>query len=169
MLIETSYDQSLTEINKNLPQGAFLTVQDDKQKNTMTIGWALIGYIWRVPVIQVMVRQTRHTYQIIENTDEFTVSFVFDDRMKKELSFCGTKSGRNYNKFQECNLDTISSKEVQPPLIKNCDFHYECKIKHKQELKRENMSTDIIDSCYKNNNLHTLYYGEIVKSYQEDN
>ena len=39
--------------------------------NAMTIGWGSIGYIWRRPFIQVVVRPTRYTYEFMEKYDGY--------------------------------------------------------------------------------------------------
>ena len=56
-------------------QSLLLTSGDlgSHQFNAMTIGWGSIGYIWRRPFIQVVVRPTRYTYQFMEKYDSFTV------------------------------------------------------------------------------------------------
>ena len=45
---------------QKIKKGAFLTVRDKGRLNTMTIGWALFGHIWRRPVLMVAVRASRH-------------------------------------------------------------------------------------------------------------
>jgi len=59
--------KAMTQIKK----GAFLTVQSGESINTMTIGWAMIGYVWRKPIVMVAVRLTRHTFGIIRNGGRF--------------------------------------------------------------------------------------------------
>ncbi len=115
--------KAMTQIKK----GVFLTVKSGKAINTMTIGWANIGHVWRKPIIMVAVRLSRHTFSIIETAEDFTVSIPSSD-MKKEIMFCGTKSGRDYNKFKECNLQTSDSQNVITPIINVPGLHYECKI-----------------------------------------
>lgn len=164
---EVKFNKYLEEVYDHVPQGAFLTVKNKQEVNTMTIGWVSIGIIWGLPIMQVLVRGSRHTFQLIESTDEFSTSFVFDDSMEEELNFCGTKSGRNFNKFEECNLEKIPAQKINTPVIGNCDLHYECKIKYKTPLNKRNLSLDIIDSSYKDDDLHTIYFGEILNCYRE--
>lgn len=162
---KVDYNQYLKEATEALSKGAFLTVKAGKELNTMTIGWGNIGYIWGKPMMMVMVRESRHTFNLIEKTDEFTVSFSFDDTMKDELSFCGSHSGCNYNKFEKCNLQTISGQEVNTPVIEGCDLHYECKISYKQKMNQNNFDNEFDQKWYKDPDYHTFYYGEIVASY----
>lgn len=165
---EVPFNRHLEEVNENVPQGAFLTVKNKNELNTMTIGWVTAGIIWGLPIMQVLVRESRHTFQLIESTDEFTVSFVFDDSKQEALKFCGTKSGRNFDKFEECSLETISGKKVSTPVIEGCDLHYECKIKYKTPMDKRKLAADVIESCYGEDDLHTIYFGEILTCYREN-
>jgi flavin reductase (DIM6/NTAB) family NADH-FMN oxidoreductase RutF len=61
----------------------------------MTIGWGLVGRLWREPVFMVAVRPSRHTFKLIEETDVFTVN-VPSDGMDATIDYCGTVSGRDH-------------------------------------------------------------------------
>ena len=37
--------------------------------------------------------------------------------MNKAIGFCGSKSGRDYDKIKECNLTLLDSKMVKSPAI----------------------------------------------------
>jgi flavin reductase (DIM6/NTAB) family NADH-FMN oxidoreductase RutF len=151
---------------EQLPKGVFLTTGDDNDKNTMTIGWATVGRIWNKPMVVVAVRYTRHTYELLEKTKEFTVSIPIDDKMKEELKFCGTKSGRDFDKFSECNLAYQKGKEVNVPALTGCKYHYECKVVYQQAMEPAALNDELKTRFYKgNNDYHVLYYGEIVANY----
>ncbi|ADL13398.1 flavin reductase family protein [Acetohalobium arabaticum] len=162
---EVEYNQYLTEALDAISKGAFLTVKAGGELNTMTIGWANVGYIWGKPFFTVLVRHSRHTFELIEKTDEFTVSIPLESDMREELNFCGTKSGRNYDKFIECSLTALSGQVVETPVIGGCDLHYECKIKFTQVMDEDNLDADYQAEWYPEDDYHTLYFGEIVKSY----
>ncbi len=162
------------EFNKNLDtvfehlfkKGAFLTVKSAEIVNTMTISWGSIGFIWRKPVFMVLVRGTRYTYELIENSDNFTVSVPFSNEMRRSLTVCGTKSGREIDKAKESNITYIESKEVESPVVDNCNMYYECKILYKQEMNPSLILDDKVRNLY-DNDYHTLYYGEIVACYEK--
>ncbi len=42
--------------------------------NVMTIGWATFGIVWNRPVCMVMIRPTRYTFTLIEESGAFTVN-----------------------------------------------------------------------------------------------
>ena len=165
MKIEMRYNENLEKSLQQLSKGAFLTVSDGTNTNTMTIGWANIGIIWNKPVIIVMVRKSRHTYSIIENAKDFTVSLPINVDLQKALVYCGSYSGRDVDKIKECKLSLKKSSTIISPIISQCDMHYECKIVHSQELVPQNLEENIKDRFYVNDDYHVLYFGEIVESY----
>ena len=152
---------------EQIKKGAFLTVKSGEAINTMTIGWATIGYVWRKPIIMIAVRLSRHTFSIIKTAEDFTVSIPSSD-MKKEIMFCGTKSGRDYNKFKECNLQISDSRKVATPIINVPGLHYECKIVYKSAMGPACLDKDYDTALYPKKDYHTLYFGEIVDCYEID-
>jgi flavin reductase (DIM6/NTAB) family NADH-FMN oxidoreductase RutF len=151
-------------VMKQIKEGAFLTVKAGEALNTMTIGWATIGFAWRKPVMMVMVRNSRHTYGLIEKAGDFTVSVPFGD-MKKAIAFCGTKSGRDLDKFKTCDLKTVSGRKVDSPIIQIPGVHFECRIVYKNAIDPALLTLDY-DSLYPEKDYHTLYFGEIVACYE---
>ena len=162
---EVMYNNYAKEVLEALPKGAFLSVSDGRRDNTMTRGWGSLGVIWRKPILMVMVRGSRHTYDLIEKADCFTVSIPLTTDLKKELGFCGSKSGRDYDKWQEAGLTKIPGHKVNAPLVGECDLHYECKIVGRQKLTKEVLLPDMTNAFYGDEDYHTLYYGEIVGTY----
>ena len=149
---------------KQIKEGAFLTVKAGEALNTMTIGWATIGFAWKKPIMMVMVRNTRHTYSLIEKAADFTVS-VPTGNMKKEIAFCGTKSGRDVDKFKECRLKTAASQKVGSPIIQISGIHFECRIVYKNAIDPTSLTREY-DQIYPEKDYHTLYFGEIQACYE---
>jgi len=144
-------------------KGAFLVAmsKDDGKINVMTIGWASIGYMWSKPIMTVMVRKSRFTHHIIEKASSFTVSIPVND-LKETLNFCGTKSGRDFDKFKKCNLTIVPAQKVDTPIINISGFHYECKIVCKSEINPDFLCKEYKEDVYADNDYHTFYFGEIV-------
>lgn len=154
-------DQAMAKIKK----GAFLTVKADGHLNTMTIGWALLGVVWSKPMMMVAVRDSRHTFGIIEKAADFTVS-VPKDKMKKEIAFCGTKSGRDYDKFKECGLVAGPAQKTVSPIIQVPGIHFECKIVYKSAMDAAFLDAVYNEDLYPEKDFHTLYFGEIIECYE---
>lgn len=164
---EIKYNDYAKEALAGLQKGAFLNVSHQDKDNTMTIGWGSLGYIWKKPVLMVMVRYSRHTYRMLDKAGQFTVSIPFGDQFKKELGLCGSKSGRDMDKFQAFNLPMLRANKVNAPLISGCNLHYECKVVYKQTMEPAALDLAIDQQFYKDNDFHVLYYGEIVGTYLE--
>ena len=150
-----------------IKKGAFLTVKAADALNTMTIGWATFGFIWQKPVMMVAVRSTRHTFGIIEKALDFTVTIPSGD-MNKATAFCGSKSGRDVDKFKKCNLETADGRNVASPIIKVPGIHYECKIVYKSAMNTVHLDKNYDKAIYPQKDYHTLYFGEILACYETE-
>lgn len=159
------FNEYSSEALEQLKKGAFLTVKDGSEVNTMTIAWGSISYIWNKPIFMVAVRYSRHTYKLIENAKEFTVSIPLNNDLKKELAYCGTKSGRDVNKFEECNLTMVEGQKISTPIVGECELHYECKVVYQQAMEPVALDEGIKNHSYSNNDYHVFYFGEILDSY----
>jgi len=151
------------DVINQLPKGALLTVKSGDELNTMTIGWATVGRIWNKPILTVLVRFSRHTHDIISKADSFTVSFSREGLLKNAFATCGTKSGRDIDKFQECGLTPAYVDDIESPYVAEGDLHFICKIVYKNTLEPELLSKEIKDTWYKDNDYHCIYFGEILK------
>ncbi len=152
------------KIMSQIKKGAFLTVKSEMQLNTMTIGWATLGIVWSKPIMMVAVRNSRYTFGIIEKATDFTVSFP-KNKMNEELTFCGTKSGRDYDKIKECKLKTGTAQKTLSPIIHVPGIHLECKIVYKSAMDPSFLDTGY-RQLYPKNDFHTLYFGEIMDCYE---
>jgi flavin reductase (DIM6/NTAB) family NADH-FMN oxidoreductase RutF len=166
-MLDVDYMTVAEDTINNIKRGAFLTVKSGDQLNTMTIGWATFGVVWSKPIMMVAVRSSRHTFGIIEAAKDFTVTVPAGD-MHKEIAFCGSKSGRNMDKFKMCNLETTESRQVVSPVIRTRGRHYECKIVYKSAMDPAYLEKDYDSSLYPKKDYHTLYFGEIQACYETD-
>lgn len=114
----------------------------------------------------VPVRLSRHTYQLLDKSKEFTVSVPLEKNLLRELSYCGTHSGRNENKYEATGLTPIPGKAVAVPIIAQCELHLECKVVYQQTIDPDYLNPEIKERWYPD--YHTMYYGEIVACYRID-
>ena len=164
---ERTYLQNSEEMMKKITKGAFLTVQAENEVNTMTIGWATIGFVWKKEIFMVAVRDSRHTFSLMEKSDNFTVTIPLDKSFKEAVMFCGTKSGRDFNKFKECGLQQKQAIHVSSPIIEIPGIHYECRIIYKSPMDPALLDNNF-DKLYPEKDYHTLYFGEILACYETD-
>lgn len=138
-------------MNKYPEQIVFAISWDDRNNraNIITLGWSMptSGY---PPMVAISIGHTRYSYELISKTKEFVLAFP-TEKMKKEILYCGTHSGRNVDKFKETGLTAIPAKLVKPPLIKECLVNMECRVAG--ELRTGD---------------HTIFCGQITKAYASD-
>ena len=141
--------------------GAFLTVGENDLINPMTIGWAQVGISQGKPVLNIMVRPSRYSMELIRKNPVFTVSIPNDESYKNAIAFCGSKSGRDFDKIKECKLKTVESEKINVPGIKNC-MVYECKVIYETEMTKDQTSHECNEKWYKNGDYHVVFTGEIL-------
>lgn len=82
--------------------------------------------------IAFAVSPRRKTYENLREIDEFVLAIPPKEMISK-VWICGTKSGREVDKFRLAGLETTKSKSIRPPLVKKIPVQLECKV----ELMRE--------------------------------
>ena len=157
-------------IMQTIPKGCLLTTAAEGQVNTMVIGWGHIGIEWFRPTFIVYVRKSRHTKTLLDKNGEFTVNIPLGEPDKKIISVCGTKSGRDIDKFKELGLTAVPSDTIGVPGIKELPLTLECKVIYKQDQDPAAIDTECDAKFYakgtpNEGDYHTVYYGEITKAY----
>lgn len=127
--------------------------------NMMCASWGMIGHLWNKNVMNVYIRPTRYTYEFIEESDTFSCSF-FDESYRKELTFCGTKSGREFNKSETCHFTTTIVDNT--PVFDQASYTIICRKIAQYDLDPSQFIDNSIDKHYKND-YHRVYIGEIIK------
>lgn len=155
------------EILQTLAKGAFLNTAANGKQNTMTIAWGSLGYMWQQPVFTVMVRQTRYTKELLDANPVFTVSLPVQGDFAKALGLCGTKSGRELDKFAAAGLTAAAAQTVDAPIIKGCGLHLECRVVDVQTQSAASLDKAMAAKFYADQNWHTYYTGIITAAYLE--
>ena len=140
-------------------KGAFLV--SGKEPNVMTISWGMAGVLWGKKVLLIPVRESRYTKGFIDETGELTVSVPYGT-MADELKYCGTKSGRDVDKFETLGLVKVKGDVVDTYYVGGCDKHYECKVLAKLPLSADMLPDSVNATAYKTGDYHTLYIAEVV-------
>lgn len=115
-----------------------------------------------------MVRQSRYTKELIDANPEFTVSFPVKEGFAPALGLCGSKSGRDLDKFAAAGLTTEAGETVSVPVIKGCGLHLECKIVEHYTMAEDKFDKELGEKWYANKDWHTCYTGIITAAYVEE-
>ena len=147
--------------------GAFLVVQGrDRRPNPMTIGWGGVGVVWGEPIFTVLVRPSRFTFSLMEQAKRFSICVPLGGRLKSQLAFCGSHSGRDCDKVKECGLQAGAGIAAGVSVLEDCDFFYECEIVHKTQVLQKTLEPAIVGRFYPAGDFHTLYHGRILHAYR---
>lgn len=138
-----------------------VTAGNKEKLNTMTASWGSVGIMWNKPVAFTFVRPQRYTYEFIEKSEYYTLSF-YDDEYRKMLNFCGTKSGRDVDKVKETGITPVFNE--QAPYFEQAKLVLVCRKLYNQFLNEESLYDKSLKSNYENNDYHKMYVGEIVKA-----
>lgn len=141
-----------------------LVTAGDRQKfNTMTASWGGVGYLWNKHVVFVFVRPERYTYQFIENSGGFTLSF-FEEKYRNALDLCGSKSGRDCDKVSEASL-TPHFTELGYPSFKEARLVLECRKLYADTLSMSSfLDYEPLKTHYSTKGgIHKMYIAEIVR------
>lgn len=148
------------EISKN---GFLLASGTLDSHNSMTVGWASIGYLWRKPMAFVYVRPQRYTYQFMEKNEYFSLNF-FDDTFNDVLTLFGTKSGKNIDKMHHEKITPVSF-ENKTIYYKEAQKVFICRKVYQEDLKPKQFVDKSFIKNYPLNDFHRIYYGEIEKAF----
>jgi flavin reductase (DIM6/NTAB) family NADH-FMN oxidoreductase RutF len=129
--------------------------------NAMTVDWGNIGYMWRRPFVQVVVRPIRYTYEFIERYDTFTLC-IFPKKYYPALPLLGNKSGRNGDKIAEAGLTPSASTKIAAPAYAEAELILECCKMHWDDFHQEHLLDPGIDANYPRKDYHRIYFGEIL-------
>jgi flavin reductase (DIM6/NTAB) family NADH-FMN oxidoreductase RutF len=115
-----------------------------EKANLITVAW--VGTVnSKPPMVSVSIQPIRHSYHLIKESGEFTVNLVSRELLEA-TDFCGVKSGRDMDKFAECNLTAIKAEGLAiAPAVKESPLYLSCKVREALDLGS-----------------HTMFVGEIV-------
>lgn len=97
-----------------------------EKPNIITVAWA--GTICSSPaMVSISVRRERYSYDILKESGEFVINLVTKE-LTRAADYCGVRSGRGVDKYQEMHLTELPSREVTAPGIMESPVNIECRI-----------------------------------------
>ncbi len=116
---------------------ALITCGTMEKPNVMTAAWT--GIInTRPPKTYVSIRPERYSYGLIKETGEVVINLTTEG-LVRTADFCGVRSGRDLNKFEQCGITPIPSTAVSAPTLAESPLSIECKVFQVMELGSHHM------------------------------
>ena len=95
--------------------------------NMLTVAWT--GTICSDPAMcYISVRPERHSYEIIKRTGEFVINLT-TEALARATDWCGVRSGKDYNKWEQMGLTPVPATVVKAPIIEQSPVSIECRVK----------------------------------------
>lgn len=146
-----------------------ITAGTPEKYNTMTASWGCIGWLWNKPVAVIFVRPERYTHDFVEAGDYVTLSFLGNTPEARRIyNFCGSKSGRDYDKAKETGL-TAAATELGNVAFNQARLTLEGRKLYKDAIRPEHFLSPDIAKFYggTHGNYHDVYVLEIVNAYAQ--
>ena len=165
-------------IPSSLPDNFFSRIGEDwmlitaanskDEVNTMTASWGCAGILWNKPVAICFIRPQRYTYGIVEDTDTLTLSFFPKGEYREALRYCGTKSGRDGDKFAATGL-TVQRTNDGTPYLKEANLVLVCRKLYADDLKENCFVDPALLKNYPTKDYHRFYICEITEVLVREN
>ena len=131
--------------------------------NTMTASWGHLGVLWSVPTAICYIRPQRSPSGFANKYPDYTLCF-FPEVFRPALQFCGSRSGRDYDKVAETHLTPIQT-ERGNVIFEEARLVLECRKVYEDDLKKKNfLLPEVAKKNYPKNDFHKFYIGEIVSA-----
>lgn len=80
----------------------------------------------------------RHSYKALHETGEFVVNLT-TEKIAKATDFCGVRSGRDMDKFEQTGLIKGEAKKINAPVIEDSPVNIECRVREEVALGSHTM------------------------------
>ncbi len=138
-----------------------LLVGGAEKPNPMTVSWGGLGTLWQRPVATVYVRPTRHTWTLLNGCRAFTLNFL-PQQLRPALQLCGSRSGRDLDKWAAAGLSPEPSSEISVPRVGGARLALECRTLATLDFDPARFVEPAIESLYPQKDYHRLFFGEVL-------
>lgn len=108
-----------------------------EEYNVFTAAWT--GTICSDPAMcYVSIRPERLSHGIIERNMAFTLNLT-NEALARATDWCGVRSGRDYNKWEEMGLTPVKGVMVAAPYIEEAPMSIECQVTDIMKLGTHDM------------------------------
>jgi len=120
-----------------------------EKDNIITLAMCHV-FSFRPPLLGIGVAPKRHSYSLLRASGDFAVNLPTRNQLEA-VELCGSRSGRNLDKFEAAGLTRENAEKISSPLIAECPVNIEC-------VKVDEVETGD----------HTWFIGKIVSARREE-
>jgi flavin reductase (DIM6/NTAB) family NADH-FMN oxidoreductase RutF len=152
------------ELASPFPYALAVTLDKRDRPNIIGLSWWMFTS-WDPLMIAIAVGHKRYSHECLEHHKEFVLCFPSEGQ-EKDAWMCGTKSGKNVDKFQETAFRPVHSRLVKPPMIEGSTVAYECKIVKQVETGDHTTYFADVVAIHGNpdrvNHLYSIHYTKLI-------
>ena len=152
------------ELASPFPYVLAVTLDKRERPNIIGLSWWMFTS-WDPLMMAIAVGHQRHSHECLEHNKEFVLCFPSEDQAK-DAWICGTKSGKDVDKFQATEFRPVHSKFVKPPMIEGCTVAYECRIVKQVETGDHTLYMANVLAMHGNpdkiNHLYSTHYTKLI-------
>lgn len=102
-----------------------LAVVGKEEQNIITLALVHV-FSFSPPLVGIGVSPSRYSHELLHRSPDFSVN-IPSKELVEETIYCGEKSGKDVNKFEETGLTSVPAKKISSPIIGECLVNLECK------------------------------------------
>ena len=114
--------------------------------NLITVAWTGVVNT-DPPMLSVSIRPSRHSYAQIAQSGTFCLNLI-SRQMCRAADYCGVKSGRDVDKFQETGLHARAVEGFDAPAIEEAPAFLCCRVAQRIPLGSHELFLCAIDQVY---------------------
>jgi flavin reductase (DIM6/NTAB) family NADH-FMN oxidoreductase RutF len=138
-----------------------------ERANVMTFSWQTPVNTSDPCLVLLVISHQRYSYELIKQNHELVINVPGEDLLE-QVHYVGTVTGRGIDKFKKSGLTPVAAAVVQPPLIRQCAGHLECRVVETFamqthdllicEVLRAEAEAEYFDGRWIPEKFHTLHY-----------
>ncbi|MDD8020900.1 MAG: flavin reductase family protein [Acidobacteriota bacterium] len=127
-----------------------ITSGDSGGKNTIAAVSFCLPVSKQPPLVACALGLTSYSRELIEVRKEFIVN-IPPASLKAKIYFCGSRTGREIDKFEAAGLTPVAGRRVSVPIVDECLAHLECQVKNQVQTGDK-----------------MLFIGQVVEAYADE-
>jgi len=141
-------------------QKIIITCKNNDKVNAVSAKWGGVGYVWDKRVTFIFVRMNRYTRECIDNSGEYSISFIDQEAYRGALKYLMMVSGRDEDKIAGARLTVNYYQGI--PFIDEAREVIPCKVLYSNPFNESGfIDKNIIQDLHQDSDPYIMYVGEV--------
>ena len=105
---------------------AWAVAEHEGRRSICPLGWTMRTSA-TPPLMAISVAPSRFTHGLIEGAGEFVLAYPGRE-LAQATAYCGSRSGRDGDKFAKAGVTALPGGQVAAPVIAECVANLECRV-----------------------------------------